>query len=680
MELKELTAYAMEKYRIQEQHKWADFPGFSVLSHPGSGKWVALLIRQWDSDAGTEIEWCDLKCGSSALAEFPRPYLSAPVRMHGKNWVGVSFGRETEPEVVFELFDRAFRSEEPKGFTITLEPLPVSGSACQDTPLPAGGIRRGAAASAGGIRRGAAASADRSVYRDTPLPAPGRGNPSREAIPDQLRQLRRFYGYGRETLQDKAENFYRQAMFMKDYEDNAPWPGGFSCYFPTYQDMTTKQLRGYFSWRTRIRRGEYGPISTSAAYIYVYELLNGIGADTPQESLDKLKVFEKGYIDAGYGDERMRKNLHKWMLEFAVVSDLPVCAAREFIDPEWIERDTALAALRYPGEKTDEEVFAALYLFSGRKLDESPVVRPGKQNESQATSDGSGYAARGRHLFCEAWRAGVAEYRLRDKSFFSLMFGEPGVRRWYPLSNTVYYRKEQSGDQDYVLNECRVFRCRNGNWTEESYSKLYFDRARLKSFLHEADLKLRRYLKTGHYLREKEEDLWASACIEAVIEADRRALIEAARPKITIDLSGLDQIRKDAQITRDSLLTGEELEELEQAESDLLAATEEPVKTAPGETLPEASFQPAATEELRSDLPLDDFQVRILQTLLSPGGGVEAADLIRSGHRMPAIVADAINEAMFDLIGDTVILCEDDVLSLVEDYREDVEQLVGSGR
>ena len=47
MELSELTDYAREKYQIEEQRKWNGFPGFSVLSHPQTGKWVALLMRQW---------------------------------------------------------------------------------------------------------------------------------------------------------------------------------------------------------------------------------------------------------------------------------------------------------------------------------------------------------------------------------------------------------------------------------------------------------------------------------------------------------------------------------------------------------------------------------------------------------------------------------------------------------
>ena len=67
MELAELTAYAYEKYQIAEQHKWQEFPGFSVLCHPETGKWIALLMRQWDTDLGREIQRCDLKCGGEPL-------------------------------------------------------------------------------------------------------------------------------------------------------------------------------------------------------------------------------------------------------------------------------------------------------------------------------------------------------------------------------------------------------------------------------------------------------------------------------------------------------------------------------------------------------------------------------------------------------------------------------------
>ena len=44
---------------------------------------------------------------------------------------------------------------------------------------------------------------------------------------------------------------------------------------------------------------------------------------------------------------------------------------------------------------------------------------------------------------------------------------------------------------------------------------------------------------------------------------------------------------------------------------------------------------------------------------------------------MPSIAADTINEVLYDEIGDTVVDCENDRLFIIEDYREDIEHLLG---
>ena len=131
-------------------------------------------------------------------------------------------------------------------------------------------------------------------YQETALPFAGRELklPETEKIPERIRKMRHLYEYGRESVRDRAGNFYRQAVFMQDFEDDYPWKGDFFRYFPTYHDLDTRQLRGYFTWRARLRKGDFRKIPTSAAYIYVYELLNGVGADSPGEVLKKLEEFE----------------------------------------------------------------------------------------------------------------------------------------------------------------------------------------------------------------------------------------------------------------------------------------------------------------------------------------------------------------------------------------------------
>ena len=137
MEMSELIAYASEKYQIREERKWADFPRFSVLCHPQTGKWVALLMRQWDTETGEEIERCDIKCGSGALGRLSKPYLAPPLRMRGGKWISVAFDHRTESGVVRTLFDAAIRQNAPHGYTLVLgSQLPSNEGTYKETALP----------------------------------------------------------------------------------------------------------------------------------------------------------------------------------------------------------------------------------------------------------------------------------------------------------------------------------------------------------------------------------------------------------------------------------------------------------------------------------------------------------------------------------------------------------------
>ena len=142
--------------------------------------------------------------------------------------------------------------------------------------------------------------------------------------------------------------------------------------------------------------------------------------------------------------------------------------------------------------------------------------------------------------------------------------------------------------------------------------------------------------------------------MEAAIQAERQAAIEAARPKITLDLSSLDRIRQDALVTRDSLLTEEEMEQ---------------------EKVPAAPPMPSEPEPVTESIAgLDPVHTRILLALLN-GGPIEKE--LKENHLMLSVVADTINGALFDEIGDNVLEEDGDTLAVVEDYREEILQLFG---
>ena len=614
MDLNDLTAYAEEKYHLAEQHKWADFPGFSVLADPITGKWIALLMRQWDQETGTELQRCDLKCGQQSMLEAKADYLCPPFRMKGRKWLGVRFDERTEPELVFRLFDRAFHSGEQRGYTLILEDRPEDyADAWTDSPLPAAGA----------------------LFSDESVPE----------IPPRILEMMRLYEPGDGSLPQKSKNFYRQGCFMADYEDDLPWYGDFNRYFPTYHDLNLRQLRGYFTWRTELRRGRVRPVTLSFAYIYLYELLCGIGTQGPEDSLGKMREFDAAFLDAGYGDAAMKANLLRWMSEYAVLHDLPGETILQYADPAVLRRDRALALLRQPEAAADDELFSALCVFAGEKLPQSPVIT--KED------------ARGRALFAALWRHARREF---DGDLFTLCFGPMRAHPWNPLSNAVHWETERHGPAVFELNPCRRYLCRGDVWEEERYDRLSFDERRFLALLHEGDRLFRRYLKTGHTLRVKAEEAWAAPFAEAAIADDRRAQEEAARPKITIDFSGLAQIRRDAGITRESLLTEEEKE-----------GWQEPPDTAPIS----AAAEDKAAPGVFSVGGLDETHMRILSALLS---GEAVREMIKEKHLMPSVVTDTLNEALFDLIGDNALVCDGAEIRVVEDYREELEENLGGYR
>jgi hypothetical protein len=54
--------------------------------------------------------------------------------------------------------------------------------------------------------------------------------------------------------------------------------------------------------------------------------------------------------------------------------------------------------------------------------------------------------------------------------------------------------------------------------------------------------------------------------------------------------------------------------------------------------------------------------------------------LLRNHHLKPSMVADVVNEAFLDRVGDTVVTCEEDRLVLMEDYREDLRAILRNDR
>ena len=59
--------------------------------------------------------------------------------------------------------------------------------------------------------------------------------------------------------QSRESIFIKQGKLLAGYEDDYVYDRQVLRYFPTYQSLTDPELRGYFSWRTKLRRGIWCP-------------------------------------------------------------------------------------------------------------------------------------------------------------------------------------------------------------------------------------------------------------------------------------------------------------------------------------------------------------------------------------------------------------------------------------
>ena len=687
MFLSELVAYATEKYNIIEDKIIEELFGFSVLTDSKSKLWIAVMLRKYDAKSKKKLEFCDIKCGSDNIYDNMSSYIDKPFGMKGEDWVGVKFDDTTDRAVIFELFDKAVIYNNQKGSTISLKTqTDVSSSKYDETAIryepDTYELQEEYIETPINFNRNTEKSKNQTKYQKNTLNIKINTNKaiskaqdntiiinqntdnkkitskyndivinfkdyaidSERFIPNKIKQMMKLYRYGDHSFNQKVKNFYKQGKFMEDYEDDFSWNGEFHQYFPTYNDMNIRQLRGYFSWRSQVRKGNYEKIPTSFAYLYLYELINRIGVSSYEEALSKMREFEIKFIESGIGDKRIQRDLRQWMLGIIVLQGIEPKIAKKYLSSEIIGKDELTLALLSPQNHSDEEIFNALCAHYGNRLLTSAVIKK--------------HVSYGVHLFAQVWRMTFEEYSEIGENLFEKCFGHRSTYRWYPFSNAIYMEYINPRWTSYELNECRKYIFKHASWHENSYHKMNFNKAIFCGLIHEADRKLRLYLKTGHPLTAKSDERWASAHVDKVIEIDRKEKLEEAKPKVSISFDNLDQIRKDALTTMDSLLSDEE--------RDIIKEVNE-VDIAMDYKLETEVF------ENKYNIALEETELQIISLLLNDKS---VDDIIAKNLSLPEVLADKINEVFFEEIGDNVVECDLGKITLIEDYRKDVERII----
>ena len=491
------------------------------------------------------------------------------------------------------------------------------------------------------------------TYSDEPILV--RGSQLSSYLPEPIQRMRAL-AHGPEARPwSDARLFVEQARLMEGYEDDFPYEGEFRSYFPTYQAMTNPQLRGYFTWRTHVREGRVEPTSLSFAFVYLYELINSIGAAPGEEAFHAIEGFWQSYRAI---DPALDRYVRPWLVDYVVYHGLSPELAAPYIntahdravqalaeeearvleEPPARGRRAAKAAFsRDPGR--EEAVFQALCALSTYRLGESRLFKDDPESLVRVTP--------------VVFDRLVRHYRSgRTQGYVESLFGSRHAMPHLMFASAVFWPSTKHEDCVVRLDD-----------TVKS--------ARLGQVLHAVDQRLRTALGHPQPLQDRGDPKYLAQIIDRVVGDYLEWRREHAPRRIEIDLSKLAGIRSIAAVTRDALLVDEEREDIGAPVAPghaCIPAAAGPVGTQPV-AVGAAAPDEAQGAEKSTPLGLDADELGFVRALLE--GRTPAA----SGTDL---LVDTINEKFFDLVGDVVIeFGADGAPTLVEDYVDDVREALG---
>lgn len=511
-------------------------------------------------------------------------------------------------------------------------------------------------------------------YDAGPLPGVGRfvlkSNPIETPEKDEVRdifdqmrdiaresrcpQLQSFRFYDSRVQQENARIFYRQALFLEDFEDQYDNSVACSAYYPNYQMMGYGQLRTYFTWRSHVRRGNITDTSLSYAFMYIYELLNNIGVSSPADGLERLLSFWEAFR---IYHKTLDRYMPGWLKDYYIYYELSGSFA-EFVSAN--DLGAYYPNLSEPGD--DFPLLCSLSKYDIRK---------------------SAFYAPERHLLIEdCFRFVFArlEQTLGEKQIClrELLFYPSGnMTAWLPFKGALFYPHMQQRDRQIVLSEKEIYKCSQNTWTFSAVITADSGKRLIGYIAKQTEAVLRKL--TGYKYRLSADagtlspataDLLRGAgiALETVIaDAVTAFYREATKTVVRVDPAALDKIRREALDTQERLIVPEtETTETKTPETE----TPKTVNTAPY-AVPGSpqSAPPDPWADLR-DILSDTESAALSAALLGETAFRKFAD----GHGvMPEVLADGINEKAMDLVGDSLL---DNEFAFYEDYIEKIKELV----
>ena len=547
-------------------------------------------------------------------------------------------------------------------------------------------------------------------YDATPMPGVGKfvlktqkiETPEKDAVRelfDRMRDIARsnrhlVYGsskfYNEKVRQENARIFYKQGMFMKDFEDDYEEVVSYKEYFPYYQMMGYRQLRTYFTWRTQVRKGKVEKTSLSYCYLYLYELLSNIGISDPQEGLDKLMFFWREFREY---EPSIDKYVLRWLKDYHIYYDLP----QPF--PEFVrEKDLAEHYPDLAGPKDRFALFCILSKYDIRK---------------------SGFYTKDR----EALIRDCFEFTL-DR--LTMIFSEHGIDLenviflptksravWRPFQDALFYPWRPQRDRSVVFSSKEIYVCSQNQWTYQTALTAESGRQLVGYVLKQMEAALRqavnyKYKLTAgvsklHPLTVKKLEDAGIALEQSITDTVKEFYREATKTVVSVDREALERIRREALQTQEKLLVPGDGEtasmplqttqetnvsvgnfDIAHLPTSMLTADSMVAEMPQGmlQGMHQEALDLSAQADLERANPWTDFQLALTQTerealllILSGDDCTDEETILKqfsdTHDIMLEMLADGINEKAVDIVGDSLL---DEAFKIYDDYLEQLRE------
>ena len=451
---------------------------------------------------------------------------------------------------------------------------------------------------------------------------------------------------------DYSRIFMAQAKLMENFEDDYEDTVPFISFFSNYQQMTDDQLRTYFTWRKKVRNNEINKVSTSYAFLYIYELINQIGVESADDGLQKLIAFWQQFREF---DKVLDKYVLTWIKDYHIYYEVNQ-SFNDFIYKYGLITKFPHVFCYESSQKDSLEIFSSISKYDIKK---SKFFTP--ENE-KIINDCFYYIISKIRLIFEK-----TDELFEDLIYFPL----PRFRTWIPFNRAIFHRLPSYIDKTVIISKREIYECReywkcSGTIFSENGKSL------IGYIIKEMEVNLRKILKFKYKINANINDVDKTNLrkFQELGINDLQKFIEVAvlefykdltRTEVKVDFGNLGRIRHEAFETQEKLIVPVDEE-------------------APPLPLSMAKIDsPIAEEECFAvnsiwegfNKALSAVEKEALKLILYDG---DIREFARSRMIMLEVLVEGINDKAADIVGDA-IMDFDVEIEVFDDYIDELRKL-----